>query len=126
LLVVDDEAAVGDAVARALAHHEVVVVRGGIAALAECRKGSYDLVLCDVMMPEMSGMQLFHELQRTQPAVAARVVFMTGGAFTEAARSFLETVANPVVAKPIDVVVLRALVDELLAKYRVRDVAAGS
>jgi len=68
------------------------------------------------MMPEMTGMDLHAELLRREPALAERLVFMTGGAFTPAAREFLDRVPNARVEKPFDVQDLRALIQTLLPR----------
>jgi CheY-like chemotaxis protein len=70
----------------------------------------YDVILCDLMMPEMSGMDLYAELARRTPALAGRMIFMTGGAFTNRARDFLERIDNQRIEKPIDADGLRALI----------------
>jgi CheY-like chemotaxis protein len=112
LLVVDDEPYVTRALQRSLSpEHEVVTVNGARAALKLLDQGSrYDLILCDVMMPGMTGMDLYQELSRTVPDQAQRIVFMTGGAFTPRALSFLQEVPNPKLSKPLDLRQLRALV----------------
>jgi FixJ family two-component response regulator len=63
------------------------------------------------MMPEMSGMDLHRELARLAPAQAERIIFLTGGAFSPAAREFLDTVANPRLEKPVDTANLIALIE---------------
>ncbi len=112
LLVVDDEPYVTRALQRSLSpEHEVVTVNGARAALKLLDQGSrYDLILCDVMMPGMTGMDLYMELCRTAPDQAQRIVFMTGGAFTPRALSFLQEVPNPKLSKPLDLRQLRTLV----------------
>jgi len=112
ILVVDDEPYVTRALQRSLSpEHEVVTVNGARAALKLLDQGSrYDLILCDVMMPGMTGMDLYMELTRTTPDQAERIVFMTGGAFTPRALSFLQEVPNPKLSKPLDLRQLRALV----------------
>jgi CheY-like chemotaxis protein len=70
----------------------------------------FDVILCDLMMPRMTGMELHGELSRTAPDQAARIVFMTGGAFTARARDFLSTIANARVDKPFDAAGLRSVV----------------
>jgi len=66
------------------------------------------------MMPDMTGMDLHAELLRTHPEVAQRMVFLSGGAFTDVARDFLRRVSNPQVEKPFDPKELRELVGRLL------------
>jgi len=71
-------------------------------------------VLCDLMMPQMTGMDLFETLERELPEQARRFVFLTGGAFTPKSRTFLERVKNLRIDKPFDVAGLRAMVTERL------------
>ncbi|WP_375770579.1 ATP-binding protein [Archangium gephyra] len=112
ILVVDDEPYVTRALQRSLSpDHEVATVNGARAALKLLDQGNrFDLILCDVMMPGMTGMDLYAELNRATPDQAQRVVFMTGGAFTPRALSFLQEVSNPKLSKPLDLRQLRALV----------------
>jgi CheY-like chemotaxis protein len=98
---VDDEPAVGKAIRRVLHDHDVTVVTratDGLELVAADQR--FDLIITDLMMPEMSGMDFYDELARRFPDLAARVVFVTGGAFTPDARSFLDRVKNPLIEKP--------------------------
>jgi PAS domain S-box-containing protein len=117
VLVVDDEALVGRAVDRILApHHEVVTRTSARAALDDVAGAqAFDVVLCDLMMPEMTGMELHARLREVAPALAERTVFLTGGAFTPGARDFLASVPNAHLEKPFEPEALRALVDRVLA-----------
>ena len=117
VLVVDDEPLVGRALVRMLsAHHDVVARTSGESALELLRADrGFDVVLCDLMMPGMTGMQLHDLLAATAPDVAARMVFLTGGAFTDAAREFLDRVANPRLEKPVDGASLREIVARAVA-----------
>ncbi|HEU4383665.1 MAG TPA: PAS domain S-box protein [Anaeromyxobacteraceae bacterium] len=119
ILVVDDEPLVGRAVQRILgARHEVVVESSGRAALARVERGeTFDLLLCDLMMPELTGQDLLEALERTAPDLAGRVAFLTGGAFTPAAREFLERTARPRLDKPFEAQALERLVAGELARY---------
>ncbi len=112
VLVVDDDALVARAIVRVLhGEHEVIAVDSGRAALARLADGShFDLVICDLMMPELTGMDVYDELQRTSPALLERVIFVTGGAFTDRAREFLHAIPNQWLEKPVDPQTLRALV----------------
>lgn len=111
VLVIDDEPMLLQAVARLLAEdYEVVTAESGEAAQALLQRDSrFDAVLCDVMMPEVSGMDLHAWLAAREPALAARMVFMTGGVFTERARSFLQALGRPWLDKPFDPAALRRL-----------------
>jgi len=117
ILVIDDEPLIQRTIKRILVEHEVVTVDGAAAALASIRGGArYDLILCDLMMPEMSGMDLHDELSRIAPDQLSRVVYMTGGAFTPRARDFLAAVVNPRIDKPFDAGSLRTTVNGMLAR----------
>ncbi|MBN1207357.1 MAG: PAS domain S-box protein [Myxococcaceae bacterium] len=120
LLVVDDEPNVTLALQRALSReHEVVTANNAEDALRLLAQDSrFDVILCDVMMPGMTGMDLFAELDRASPEVARRVVFMTGGAFTPRAVSFLRGVSNPKINKPVSLQELKALLTRRAVEAR--------
>jgi len=115
VLLVDDEVAVGRAVCALLAPEiEVTHVTRAVDALARLDAGEhYDAMLCDLMMPEMSGIELFYELQAKHPALARRIVFLTGGAFTDQARAFLERAEHAPLEKPFTAAALRAAIERL-------------
>ena len=66
------------------------------------------------MMPQMTGMELHEAILRIDPAQARRMVFLTGGAFTQSARDFIEAVPNRRIEKPFDLKALRNLVNDLI------------
>ena len=113
ILVVDDEAIVGSFVRRAIGSlHDIDVVQSGREALDRIHAGApFDLVLCDLMMPQMSGMDLYEEVRKSSPALAERFVFMTGGAFAPKARAFLDAVPNARLEKPFEPSALKAVVE---------------
>jgi DNA-binding NtrC family response regulator len=101
--------------------HEVLVASTAQEALdLILSDGDFDVVLCDVLMPGRSGVDLFGELSTRRPALAPRVVFMTGGAFTARAAEFLAGVSNPRLEKPFDLGQLRRLVRDLTRDARAR------
>jgi PAS domain S-box-containing protein len=107
VLVIDDEPMVGQLVTKVLTGHEVVSETSGRAALARLRGDvRFDLILCDVMMPEVSGMDFYAQLA---PELRDRVVFLSGGAFTDRAQRFLDSVPNRRLAKPFDLDALTAV-----------------
>lgn len=114
ILVVEDEEAVAEGLRLLLEHeYSVEVASSGSEALELLLGGGrFDAVLCDLMMPGMSGIDLYRALEARAPGAEARLVFMTGGAFTAEAEAFLDEVANPRVEKPFDF----ASVDRLLRR----------
>ena len=118
ILIVDDEPLVGKALARLLgASREVVSVTRAADALERLGRGEqFDLVFCDLMMPEIGGPDLYVRIRARSPALAERMVFMTGGAFTPAAQDFLAQVPNRRLDKPVDRESLDAVVKEMLGR----------
>ncbi|MGA7123606.1 MAG: response regulator, partial [Polyangiaceae bacterium] len=102
VLVIDDEEALALAIARILrSEHDVTVETDARAALVKIAGGeTYDAIFCDVMMPNVSGIDVYEALQASAPELAKRIVFMTGGAFSTRARAFLEKVPNVSISKP--------------------------
>jgi len=120
ILVIDDEPGEGVVLARLLHQHEVTAVEGGQEALDLLAEGlSFVVLLCDLMMPDMNGMTLYKRLAVSHPSLAARVIFITGGAFTEEAQAFVNAVENPCLEKPLEMAVLEAaLAERGLARSR--------
>jgi CheY-like chemotaxis protein len=115
ILVVDDEPIVGAAIRRTLnPEHDVTVAKSGREALELLSKADFDLILSDVLMPEISGIDLYELLKESSPAILERMVFITGGAFTSMARQFLESVPNVTLEKPFEPETLRAFVRDHL------------
>jgi CheY-like chemotaxis protein len=112
VLVVDDEPMMARAVQRLLeGEHDVVVLCDPVEAVERVTAGeSFDAMLCDLMMPALSGMEVHDAIARAQPELARRMVFMTGGACSAEAKAFLARVPNARVDKPIDRAALRAAV----------------
>jgi PAS domain S-box-containing protein len=113
ILVVDDEPLVAKVVSRSLAaDHEVIGLERSTEALALVQGGErFDVILCDLMMPEMSGIDFYRALCDCAPQQAGVVVFLTGGAFTPRARRFLDEVPNRWLEKPFDPAQLSSLVN---------------
>ncbi|MFO0736335.1 MAG: response regulator [Labilithrix sp.] len=114
VLVVDDEEMLAAAIRRVLSRqHDVVITTRALEALDKLRAGeTFDVIFSDLMMPQITGMELFERIQKEFPEHAPRVVFLTGGAFTQAAREFLATVSNPTLEKPVDRQSLLSLVSD--------------
>jgi signal transduction histidine kinase/CheY-like chemotaxis protein len=107
VLAVDDEADVLAGLGRLLRAHFEVRLAGGVEeALAAARAERFDLVLCDVVMPEGGGLRFHERLRDEAPALAARTIFVTAGAVDEGTRRRLAEHLQPVLEKPIDLAAL--------------------
>jgi PAS domain S-box-containing protein len=112
LLIVDDNERVGQILASLLrADHDVEVSVEPRAIAQRLVSGErFDVILCDLMMPGMTGMDLHATVAKHVPEQAERFVFVTGGAFTPAAADFVGRVSNTVLEKPYDLRALNAAV----------------
>jgi two-component system, NtrC family, sensor kinase len=116
ILVIDDEPLIGGVIRAALRkEHDVVVLESAGAALLRLENGEiFDLVLCDMAMPLLTGPEFYAQLERRWPRLLSSVVFMTGGAVTPMAVAFLGTLSTPTLSKPFNVATLRQLVHDRL------------
>ena len=114
VLVVDDEVAIANTL-RDLLHvdHDVTALSSGHSALALLQAGGeFDVIFCDLMMPQVSGMDLYDQLRTGRPGAEGRMIFMTGGAFTARAAEFLARVPNRRIEKPFSLSTIEKLVRE--------------
>lgn len=124
ILVVDDEAGICRAIKRILGQHNVQTAASGEEAKALLEQDqSFDLIICDMMMPYMSGMDLHRWLQESHPGLAERFIFITGGAFTPKSKEYLAAVNTLCVDKPFDAGEFKELVAKLIVTYRERELA---
>ncbi len=116
VLIIDDEPLVGSMLKRILsADHEVICVTDGREALKVVAAGErFDVILCDLMMPGVTGMDVYAEMARRFADQVERMIFVTGGAFTPEARQFLDRVPNPQIEKPLQVNTVRAVVRQFV------------
>lgn len=112
VLVIDDEPRVARSLARLLKGHDCVIEHGGRAGLDRAQREPFDLIFCDLMMPEVTGVDVYEGLRALGEGLEKRMVLVTGGAFTDRARAFVRDTSVRVVEKPFD----RANVDAVLAK----------
>ncbi len=116
MLIVDDEQTLISALRRVLVReNDVESASSARAALAILEKDDrFDVILCDIMMPDMTGIDFFQEVERTRPHLRDKFIFMTGGAFTPVARAFLDSIDLPRLEKPFDLRELRHLLRQRL------------
>jgi len=120
ILLVDDEPAIRSLLSRVLGEHDVRVVDSGRAAIAAIDDQDYDLVLCDLMMPDLTGMDVYTHVCEHRPSLKDRMVFLSGGAFTEQSQEFLADPARRHVAKPFRVDEILQLVAEVSRRTMAR------
>ena len=118
LLLVDDDASVLRALQRALGtRHDITCADSGSEALRRLRQGErFDVIISDLLMPEVTGANLHRLLLAEIPEQARRMLFLTGGAFTAASRMFLAEMGDRVLEKPSSPQVIEAAVEALLGK----------
>ena len=119
ILVIDDEPLIGRVIRKALGNdHDVSVVHRAGEALMLLEGGqTFDLVLCDVVMPDLSGPEFYATVAKRWPELVGRLIFMTGGAFTPGTVEFMEHVANRVLSKPFTIDRLKGLVREVVVGH---------
>jgi CheY-like chemotaxis protein len=112
VLVVDDEPVIARLIQKALIDHDVTTAHDGREAVALMGQHAYDVILCDLIMPEMTGMDVYRAALQRETPVNERIVFMTGGAFTQRARDFLQSVPNLRIEKPFELTHLERTIYE--------------
>jgi PAS domain S-box-containing protein len=114
ILVVDDEPMIATAIQRTIkGEHDVSAVTSGQLALDLLSNGQrFDVLLCDLMMPHMTGMEFHTHVRGIDPQQAERIIFLSGGAFTPAAQEFLANVSNERIEKPFDAKQLRGILSD--------------
>lgn len=116
VLVIDDEPAIGRALQRTLrGQADVTFAPGGAEGLeaALANPDAWSMLLCDIGMPEVDGVQVFHVLKSEQPGLLSRTIFMTGALHTDRARRFVDEQSPRLITKPFDIGEIRALLSEV-------------
>ena len=117
ILIIDDEAQVLRAMSRALKHYDLTPTESGQQAINLLSKGTdFDLILCDLIMREVSGIDVYRWLTEHRPELLDRLIFVTAGTFTDELRDFLASVPNQILNKPFDTKTLRWLVAQSLRR----------
>lgn len=100
ILVIDDIPALLKSIKRMLRPHNVTTASSGQEAMMLLEQQDFDLILCDLMMPQMTGIDVFNAVKEKFRGTEARIVFMTGGVFTSTVQNFFATTPKPCLDKP--------------------------
>ena len=116
ILVVDDEEIVGSYLKRVLGAegHEVEVETEAGKALERLERESYDLILSDIKMPGMGGIEFYQNIKKMKESLAEKVVFITGDVIGKETRNFLEETGLPNITKPINVKQLKETINRVM------------
>ena len=119
ILVIDDEPSVVRALTGLLRRDGYVVgtASNGWQALAQLQAQPYDVIVCDLRMPELDGPAFYAILTRQYPALRQRVIFLTGDSGGEANRTFLMQCGRPWLRKPSPIAVIRRAIQDVLQAF---------
>ena len=119
ILVIDDEPSIVRALSGLLRRDGYVVgtARNGRYALAQLQAQPYDVIVCDLRMPELDGPAFYNLLTRQYPALRQRVIFLTGDSGGEANRTFLTQCGRPWLRKPSPIAAIRRAIEDVLQAF---------
>jgi signal transduction histidine kinase len=123
ILVVDDESIIRDLCAKALKGYRVLQAANGEDALAVFAQGGIDVILTDVMMPRMDGIELLKRLKEKEPTLV--VIVMTGFAEKDVILNALKADADDFISKPLNLLQLKTAVDKALVKKALKEEVAN-
>jgi signal transduction histidine kinase/ActR/RegA family two-component response regulator len=110
VLVIDDDPLVGRGLRRQLQHHDVTAVTSGHEAVAALERGQrFELILCDLMMPGLTGADVFEKVAALGHGLEQNIVFLTGGVFSDKVADFLNRIPNPRLTKPVSTAQLESV-----------------
>lgn len=116
VLIVEDDVTITSLIKTVIEEqgHTVDISASGSEALRNCDLSRYDLIVCDINMPGMNGMEFYKELKKRYPSLADRVIFITGDV-TGKTKKFLDKVGNPYLMKPFKIDKLKDQLNEVLS-----------
>ena len=119
ILVIDDEPSVVRALAGLLRRdgYRVGTASNGHHALARLQEQPYDVIVCDLRMPELDGPAFYAILTRQYPALRQRVIFLTGDTGGEDNRTFLTQCGRPWLRKPSAITTIRRAIAQVLQAF---------
>lgn len=115
ILLIDDDPLVRSGMRRRLRrHHDIVEAENGASALERiAADGEFDVILCDLMMPQLDGPAMYQEIAERAPHLRDRIVFVSGGAFTNRTKEFVSNAQAIVLEKPIATALLLGVINQI-------------
>ncbi len=122
IAVLDDEILVLELITEMLSDsgHHVSAFNSPTRAFDALAQTDFDIILCDVRMPEMSGMEFYEEIRRRNPSLLSQIMFLTGDVLAPETRTFLETNQCAYLNKPFKAEILRNKITEIVIRERER------
>jgi signal transduction histidine kinase/CheY-like chemotaxis protein len=119
ILVIEDEPALRSVFVEVLTlhGHRTVAVATGRAAIESLGRDTHELVILDLRLPDIDGKAVWQWITRHRPALAERVIFMTGDTLSPGSHRFLQEAGRPILAKPVTMDELRRMVDTVLESH---------
>jgi signal transduction histidine kinase/CheY-like chemotaxis protein len=116
ILLIDDERGVQQALRRLLQRsgHDITTATNGLEGLAALEARSYEVILCDMRMPDLDGPGFYHELEHRHPRLVSRVIFLTGDVLSPEAEAFFAQVDRPRLVKPFNAQEVRRVIEQVL------------
>jgi two-component system NtrC family sensor kinase len=116
LLLIDDEASVRRALQRLLERsgHDLALASNGREGLAALQGQAYEVILCDIRMPDLDGPGFYREVARVYPHLVSRLIFLTGDVLSPEVQAFFDQVGCPRLIKPFQAREVRRLIQHLL------------
>jgi CheY-like chemotaxis protein len=116
ILLIDDEPGVQRALQRLLQRsgHAITTATNGLEGLAALQAHAYEVILCDMHMPDLDGPGFYRALEQQHPRLVSRVIFLTGDVLNPEAEAFFAQVARPRLAKPFKAQEVRRVIEQVL------------
>jgi CheY-like chemotaxis protein len=118
VLIVDDEPTICNILARILSNegHQAQTVSDGKAALTLLHERPYDLLVADLRMSGINGIELYEIVKKQYPQMAGKVIFMTGDTMSQETGEFLSSTGRPYLAKPFTPIEFLEIIDSSLTE----------
>jgi two-component system NtrC family sensor kinase len=116
VLLIDDELSIQRALKRLLQRrgHEVTTATNGLEALTALQERSYEVILCDMRMPDLDGPGFYRELEQRYPHLLSRIIFLTGDILSPEAQTFFDQINSPRLVKPLKIRDVEPIIEKIL------------